>query len=850
MSTPEFTAFTPGRRRLGSPGPSHRHPLLEFYDKVSPSQGWATFGMLALLLLIVGDSITTGEWVETPNLNELLLISALTGLLFAKLKAPCFLLLPLGVVLGIAVVLWQSTALVAEIDLSRIDRFREIFSRLDAWYETATNGGISTDVMPFSLLLLSSCWILGFFSSWFIFRNNNIWFAVVVGGTAMLTNLSFLPERFSTRFFIFVLIAMVLVVRMSILQRHEIWRKVSFGFSPLSGWLTLHATLWFSIAVIIVAALLPMKVIVSDQVSDVWKKGRTPVASMEEVFVRMFSTLPSRMDTSGRFFGKTLPFMGKISFGGDVVAWTTSEYPSYWLSQAYNHYTSQGWIATETEHLDIGPDILPPPRLDNRKRTEVSQSIQLEFETTTFLTGGSFDWVSRPAVAESLAPRKFVIGINDDTFDAEYPEDIQELATQLRDQVRLPQAGVANSFITSILPSDLLLLDIEEDDSGEVEFLTLQRKPLIAPDLVSWQFTDTLPQRNPYAMVSFVSVATDEDLREADTDYNHFITDHYLQLPSSLPDRVRELAKSITVNTDNPFDKAMAVQNYLRGPEFIYSQDIDAPPRDSDGVDHFLFESKIGYSDYFGSSMAVMMRAVGVPARLAAGYSSGELGLEEDQRFVKDSDSHGWVQVYFPEYGWIDFEPTPNWQLQSRTIGRTSSTGFIGPDPNTDPDDLAGIEGSDALLDTILDDPSGLPDSFTTSFTDRITPYLMPAGIVLGTLIVLFLISQVAWNFGLGGMTAEEKIYTKMGRLGWFAGVGRQPSQTPWEYAAAIGLVATNTTEESRKIASLFAVSRYGHREPDEKELEELSEAWKNVRTGLIARAFRRTVPQPSEQPQ
>ncbi|MCH7801002.1 MAG: hypothetical protein IIC24_05585 [Chloroflexi bacterium] len=353
MSSPDITAFTPGLRRRGSSDLPPKHPLLVFYDRFSPSQGWATFALLMLLLLIVGNSITTGDWVETPSLTSILFASALTGLLFAKLRYPWFLMMPLGVVSGTVVVLWQSASL-ADIEGSLIDRLGELFTRLDAWYEAATTGGISTDLMPFSILLISSAWILGFFSSWFIFKNNNTWFAVVFGGTAMLTNLSFLPERFSSRFFIFVLVAMILVVRMSIVQRHEIWRRVSFSFSTTSGWLTLHATLWFSIVVIVVAAVLPLKIIVSQPIAEIWTVGRTPVASIEEVFVRLFSTIPSRMDTSGRFFGKTLPFMGKISFGGDVVAWTTSEYPSYWLSQAYNHYTSQGWIATETERIEIG----------------------------------------------------------------------------------------------------------------------------------------------------------------------------------------------------------------------------------------------------------------------------------------------------------------------------------------------------------------------------------------------------------------------------------------------------------------------------------------------------------------
>ena len=848
MSSSETASLVAGRGRQDPPTPNTKHPLRVFYNRFNPSQGWATFAILIFLLLIIGDSITVGDWVETPSLTTILFVSALMGLLFAKLRLPWFLMLPFGVVLGGVVVIWQSTSL-AENQDSTTDGLREIFTRLDVWYAAANNGGISTDLMPFSLILISAAWMLGFLSSYLIFRYDNIWFAVVFGGTAMLTNLSFLPERFGSRFFIFVLIAMLLVVRMSIVQRHEFWRKGSFRFTPNSGWLTLHATLWFSIIVIVVAAILPLKIIVSQPVADVWKAGRTPVSSMEDVFVRLFSTIPSRMDTSGRFFGKTLPFMGKISFGGEVVAWTNSEYPSYWLSQAYNYYTSQGWIATETERIDIGPEILPPPSMDSLKRTDVVQTVQLGFDTNKFLTGGGFDWVSLPAVAESLAPRKFVVDVNDDAFDVDYPKDIQAFASRIRTQTRLPDASVANGFITGLLPSDLLLVDIQEGDNGRVEFFTLQRKAPIAPDLVAWQFKDELPETQPYSMVSLVSIATDDDLREADTDYSSFITDHYVQLPSTLPQRVRDLAQSVTANADNPYDKAVAVQNYLRESGFVYSQDIDAPPRGTDGVDHFLFESKIGYSDYFGSSMAVLMRAAGVPARLAAGYAPGEAEANSNQRFVRDSDSHGWVQVYFPDFGWIDFEPTPNWPLQERAIGGGAAFSSSDTDLDADPGGFIIPDEIDPFVEQVPDDP-GVPQGFGDAFTFDVTPYLKPAGIILGTLIALFIIFHVAWNFGLGSMTAVEKTYTKMGRLGWLAGVGRERHQTPWEHAAAIGLASPNAAEGSRKIASQFATSMYGHQEPNENDLEEMEEAWKNVRMGLIVRGLRRMIPQPSAQPQ
>lgn len=846
MSNPDLTAFMPGRGEQDAQPSTRAGAVRRFYDRYTPSQGWATFVILILMLMIVGHSVTAARWVYTPGMSTVLFLSAAFGLALAKTRLPWFLMPPVGLALGTALTLRQVSFL-AEDEGPLNDRLREIFSRLDVWYEAATTGGISTDVMPFALVLISAAWILGFFSAWFIFRNNNIWFAVVFGGIAMLTNLSFLPDRFSSRFFLFVLIAMILVVRMSIIERHELWRRVRIGFSPATGWLTLHATLWFSIAVILIAALLPLRIVVAQPVVDLWNIGRTPVASLEDVFVRLFSTLPSRKDLPGRFFGKTLPFMGEISFGGEVVAWATTRYPSYWLAQAYNHYTSQGWIASETEHIEIGPEILPPPRFDGLKRAAVDQTIQLGFDSNKFMTGGGFDWVSLPAVAESLAPKKFDISIEDETFDAEYPQDIRAFASQIRGQGRLPRGEAAHSFIAGTLPHDLVLLDVHQDSAGEVEFFTLQRKAPIQPDLVSWHFDRELPENSAYRMVSMVSMASNDDLREADADYNSFVTDHYLQLPSSLPDRVRDLAQRLTAAADNPLDKALAVQDYLRGGEFVYSQEIEAPPRGADGVDHFLFESKTGYSDYFGSSMAVLLRAAGVPARLAAGYAPGERHEKSGQLFIRDSDSHGWVQVYFPEYGWIDFEPTPNWDLHPRGIGGRGGAGSSDSDVEVDPDPLIR-DFIDPFMEAILDDPGVLDDS--PSMSIDLTRYLAPAGIALGSAAALYVLVQILWNFGLGGMTVEEKTYAKMGRLGWLAGVGRQSQQTPWEYASAVGLAVHRAAEGARTVGNRFSVSRYGHRESDDSELEELAEAWKNVRIGLLARVFGRLVPQGNQQTQ
>jgi len=132
----------------------------------------------------------------------------------------------------------------------------------------------------------------------------------------------------------------------------------------------------------------------------------------------------------------------------------------------------------------------------------------------------------------------------------------------------------------------------------------------------------------------------------------------YTQLPEQLPQRVRELAVRTAEGAQSHYDLAIAVQNYLR---LSYVYDLDVPPAAAgqDAVDNFLFEARAGSCSHFASAMAVLLRAQGVPARVAVGYLNGEYDYDRGEYRVPASAAHAWVEVYFAGYGWIEFEPTP-----------------------------------------------------------------------------------------------------------------------------------------------------------------------------------------------
>ena len=795
------------------------------------------FLFLAAALLIVGDSVTTADWVETPSLSGVLLWAALAGLMLSKVNVHAIWLHLAGLAIGFVVVVWQTTSLIP--DQSILDQVPELWHRLQDWYRAAESGGISTDLLPFALILVSASWLLGYISSWFIFRRNNPWVAVVINGIAILTNLSFLPNEFASRFFLFIFFAMLLIVRMSIVQKQEEWQAANVGYSQSTGWLTLHASIWFGIAVVVLAALLPMRVVVSKAVVDVWRAGRTPIASLEEEFGRLFGAIPSRKNVSGRFFGDTLPFLGKISFGGEPVILADTDYPSYWLSQTYSEYTPQGWIAGATTGIEVGPDTIQPPRSNSAKRIAVDQTLQLGFDTRELLSGGSLDWVSRGAIVETLAPKQFYIDLTDPALELSYPEDVRGVATSLREE--LPTLGELQmeAYISQILPDDLALVEFASDGATQsrVETVTLTRKDPVSPDIVAWTLDRPVAEGETYSMISFVSLADDDDLRGADSNYSSFITDHYLQLPPTAPERVIQLAEELTAGAPTPLDKALAVQRHLRGPTFTYSQDIDAPPVGADGVDHFLFETKTGYSDYFASSMVVLLRAAGVPTRMAAGYAPGEYNADLERRIIKDSDSHGWAQVYFPDYGWIDFEPTPEWPQHERALLSGPGADLVrGLDDDGDP-----IEDPSEQEQPFLEEPFRIGDDPELgSLGSDPTGIIIRVGIALGAVAGVWLFAQFLWTRGLVNATPAERAYTKMSRLGTLAGIGRRAHETPGDYALAIGSAIPLTSSGATRIAQSFAAMRYGDSETLAPDEVEVNEAWADIRRALLGRALTR----------
>ncbi|MBK7317498.1 transglutaminase domain-containing protein [Candidatus Villigracilis affinis] len=183
-----------------------------------------------------------------------------------------------------------------------------------------------------------------------------------------------------------------------------------------------------------------------------------------------------------------------------------------------------------------------------------------------------------------------------------------------------------------------------------------------------------ITETKSYQADSFELNVNANQLRASSLDYPTGISETYLTLPDTVPQRVRDLAESLTANAANPYDKAKAIERYLR--TYPYSLDVTPPAPNQDVADYFLFELKKGYCDYYATSMVVMARSVGLPARLVIGYANGIYDARSAQYIIREADAHSWVEIYFTEVGWVEFEPTAG-QLEL-----------------TLPDDFSGVDDS------------------------------------------------------------------------------------------------------------------------------------------------------------
>jgi hypothetical protein len=169
-----------------------------------------------------------------------------------------------------------------------------------------------------------------------------------------------------------------------------------------------------------------------------------------------------------------------------------------------------------------------------------------------------------------------------------------------------------------------------------------------------------LPNNTSYKLKYFaysdLEIPKAYDLRSDQGEYPAEIMNNYLQLPM-LDKKIQDLVKELTKDKTNTYDRAISIKNYLQN-NLKYTRTLEGGTG-SFPLDDFLFKNKAGHCEYFATSMVVMLRVLGIPSRIVNGFIDGEWNAHGDFFLIRESDAHSWVEVYFPTYGWVSFDPTP-----------------------------------------------------------------------------------------------------------------------------------------------------------------------------------------------
>ncbi|PKB84211.1 MAG: hypothetical protein BZY88_00325 [SAR202 cluster bacterium Io17-Chloro-G9] len=802
-----------------------------------PSDGWLAFGFLLLNLIMVVWSVDNAEWAPTPNLVAVVGMSMVTGLFLARVRLWGLLILPVGLAIGLLVIVWQLTS---HQDLA-LANSGELWERLDLWFQAARSGSINIDQIPFAFGLMTVTWIAGYAAAWMFVRYRNFWGVFVVGGAGLLSNLTYLPPNADKFLGLYLFTAFLLVARVQSVRRRNEWRSRNVGFDGHLGILSVSDSFVLAVIVILVAFFAIPDGGKFGPTNSIYESLRTPLTGIEDDFNRLFAGLPARRPLGYRIWGDVMAFQGTIRPATTQVLVVKSPAPLYWKARTYSTYTSKGWISEDTVErpIDWVPTYSKPAPLLNR--VEVTYSVTPNYTTRNLFAGNQIVAADRNVLIETYDSPTYVVDLTGTASQQGVPARLGEAAASLVELIGQRGITVTDEAVSARLPEDFQLVEAFREN-GLIQSVTLAAVLPQRPDVLSLQSVGkSVRAGTTYELTSSVPLTGPRELRDAGTDYPTWIVDRYTQLPPEVPQRVRDLGAQWTAAYDTPYFKAKAVEDRLK--LFTYTTTVDPPPFNADGVDHFLFNLQEGYSEYFASSMTVLLRSQGIPARLATGYTTGEQ-VERGSYVVRDSNAHAWVEVYFPNYGWIGFEPTPGEDFPRPIL--TGEEGLTAGVSETSGPVPADVE-CDRSLEECEEDPddpgvgegSGAADSLTKSLMTIFVLLLSGLAVVaLGAGTVRFL-----WRRYMTTSEDPQVVFRRLAFLGAMGSVGPVPHQTPLQYRRRLEDVLPEHRAQVDVIIGAYVRNFYGRKLLDEEERRQLTRAWLELRLPLLFRFLRRRNP-------
>ena len=380
------------------------------------------------------------------------------------------------------------------------------------------------------------------------------------------------------------------------------------------------------------------------------------------------------------------------------------------------------------------------------------------------------------------------------------------------------------------------------------------RQVLANPTFASLTINQRLREGFSYTVVSQVPDIDAADL-DGPVDYRNYPNlQPYLET-GSLDREVRERADVVVEakDADTPFEKALAIQDYLRSEEFRYNLNVPALSAGGNQLQRFLTEVREGYCEQFAIAMAMMARQVGVPSRVAVGFTSGEV-VDNNFLQVTTHDAHAWPELWFPGTGWVPFEPTPRadgtvavpsyttpvGRVPSDDTGTTPTPDTTGPDTTTNPAGQGPEPTPAAEGDPLAGAGAG------RGWLDR---PVVRAG--LAVVLLILAVPGVKWarnllarrRAGHRPRDAVAESYAELTTWARDAGIGRRGAETPAAYARRLSGDFDADADPLVELTGLFEQAEYAPDEPGDDQADEARRLARHARSSLAGRlGWRRRV--------
>jgi len=573
---------------------------------------WLAIALLFMLLQVFASRLVATAW--TPNLYFMQTFTSMGIILglalgYSQFKRKTTRWVSFGYMLMILPLIWTR---VIDEQVEFEERLLSVGGRLLYSISEFFARRPVEDPLFFVAIMSITFWVIGASAGFNLTRRQNFLAAVLPSAIGILVIQHYynsVPGRvWILAFFIF--IALFLLGRLNFLMDQKQWRERRVFLSPENS-LDLTSSMAIAAGLIIIFAwTTPLSITRIDTVRQAWNRITKPWTNFTQRMENAVSALESPSGgSSSEFYGTELelgrgfPLSDVIMFNVEVPELPSDQKPPryYWRGRTYDYFANNQWYITGTTRESYSP---------------VDSNIAAD-------------------VTEDANPVRFIFTTRSSLFSLLYAPS---------QPIWFSRPG---SYLTS---------------SAETKL-----------NIVSWNATPALLPGEAYQVDAILNNPNIEQLREAGTQYPQWILDMYLQMPKNISPRIQTLAEEITAQAETPYDKATAITRYLRD-NIEYAPTIPSAPRNADLLEWILFEYKKAYCVYYATSEVLMLRSIGIPARMAVGFAQGTgsrtgdisrgEALAEDlapnSYTVLKNNAHAWPEVYFPDVGWVEFEPTGN----------------------------------------------------------------------------------------------------------------------------------------------------------------------------------------------